>query len=268
MHSFKSYISESSDQECGIKYGKILFGELLKKPEKDTKIEQDLTNLLLNYINYNDKNPKFDKALQQLMKCKTYFKKELTPSASGSVYRGLDIPLSSIDLPFKVKTIKEYEEYEITGFKHIETRQHRQGSSMWMAFPGTYVPRTIVESWTDNPNSSFFDKTEMYYISVMWEVPIQKNEFMFDSEYLELIRDSDPLKRMGDFYMGEDEIIRVSPKPIRGLQWVRLEKYNSYWDFPPDLTLQMGFKTSGTEDAGSKEFTSYEQGGKLIVRIT
>lgn len=266
MLNFKDYIKESQNLECGIKYGQILFGDLLGLDEKDTELEKDLTKHLLDYINHNFRDTKFTQLMQDLQKCKTYFKKELVPNAKGTMYRGLVSEGDGTHITksgLKIREIENGKLYEITGFYDYYIESDRGVRSIWLGTKGTYEPQKHVESWTDNLDSSFFRSVVGENVDIIWEVPLKKNEFVFNSEFLEEVRKNSPRRNIK--YIGEDEVLRVSDKPIKGTKWVKMSEYYSWWDFPSEFTYAMGYKDS--TEGGHLEFNCYMQNKKLMVAV-
>jgi len=264
MKSFKSYIKENVKQECGIKYGKYLFGELLGQGEKDTGEEQELLSLLGNYIlDPKHRSKKFIQALKKLRTCKTLFNKELTAKGTFA-YRGLYLygrdhesysPLFYISdlVPlYKLRPegsrSEDYDgqEISITGFDYYKIIN----SQKYIGFDTKYTPINEVESWTTTlENNSFIGS----FADVIYQIPLKQNEFIFDADFLDLIS-TKVFKYTQE--LEEYEVIRVEKRPSRAICYVKYEHVIKY--------LNDEWEGSFDEDDffGPARF----EGNKLIIR--
>lgn len=222
MKSFKQYLSESP-QECGLRYGKILFGEMIKK-EKDTPEEKRLYDFMVKWTEGKDniRSKEFVDALKKLEKCKTVFKKELEPSKSVMYrfigFNGIKHTYKDTFFPKRMENLDidvsiEGEEWILTG-GYDDIIRENTSEKIWLGFEEEYTPANEVESWTDNWKTYISGYKQYGYV---WKSPIIKNEVIFDSKFLESLRENTPSVRG---FVGEDEIIRISKKPIKGTAYI------------------------------------------------
>lgn len=232
MRDFKDFILENREDPCHVRYGKILFGELRNMPEKDTPEESTLALMLDDYLKSGVRSKKMIDALKNLQRCRTYFKKELIPSENDTVFRAImqdkPHPMSRNNITLIEQSTKNT--YKIEGNWDL-VRDNPRMQSYYVGYKGSvYKPRSEVESWTDNIDSDFFTDPDLHVVSdlnTLWEIPIKKDEFIFDSKFLEELGEKHDL-------MGEHEVLRISNKPIRGIEWIRI--YKEYkWVFLPDI---------------------------------
>jgi hypothetical protein len=88
MKKFKQLINESRGA-CGVKFGKHLFGEYLKKAEKDTKDEREIFYDIIDWLMNGISTKKIQNSLKHLQKCKTYYSNILTPNKVNTMFRAI-----------------------------------------------------------------------------------------------------------------------------------------------------------------------------------
>jgi len=217
MKTFKQ-LQEMSKKECGIKYGKILFGEF-RGLEDDTEYEADVFRGLSKYIRDGFRTPKFIHALKELKTCKTIFKKELQPKENRTIFRGLGEKIT----PYGKLTFEKTKDlYEVGGFDYFVDN----GDFFWFGYEGLYKPKFRVEGWSDR-EFSYFIKEEPHFI--IWEIPVNHKDLLFDSEFLNKVG------KQFD-YIDEYEILRVSKAPVKGIRWEFWSKYNIYTEYQNIIT--------------------------------
>ena len=169
----------------------VLFGDVKADPEKDTKVEQEISSAILDFM--HDSTPQNKKkayaALRYLDKFKNIFPDDLMPDTK-EVYRGTAI------------SIDQFVEYYTQGKLELNTTMGRH------RFEGrfTYRPRSNIQSWTTDYNiaTSFGNTTDNIRVTLFAKV---NNSFILNSS----------INRYFSRYTGtnEDEIIRLSKRPIQ-----------------------------------------------------
>lgn len=216
MKSFKSYIKESKE-ECGLRYGKILFGEIFGKKEKDTSEEQDLLSMLRTYFINGYRSKDIDTALHQLKQCKTVFKKQLY-SGESYMYRHLRFKnqkdyregiSSHLMKKLEVEVIRPGKEWAIRNNKKFHF--YIIGQDQFLSIKNIpYYPKYTVESWAAERRNSFSENSRSDYFV---KTEVDENDVIFDVEFL------DQLKVKLDSYPGEVEFLRINNSPIKNCEY-------------------------------------------------
>ncbi len=186
--SFRDYLDEAiSKDKAQELYGKILFGDLLEKGERDTKIEERIYKLMQEFVLGKGMDRYFLKFLKELRDAKVHFPDVLKPDAK-IVYRGSRIDKHILENLTDGKTFKgEYQK-----FNYI------------------YEPRGKIQSFTTKFSvaiSEFFQEYEADETPIVYEVKTD-DDFLFSSKIMNMLNQ---IVRLDPEY----EILRISQKPLK-----------------------------------------------------
>lgn len=214
---YESLINEVEIQACVTKFGQELFGSQLGGSEKNTPLEDDYLEKIIDFTDGSygyDIEPSFVKALQSLKGCVQQYPEILIPEKTN-VYRGLTIPVK----------------YFIKNRQQIELQKEN---------PYVYKAKNKIQSWSTNFDSASifgshdilnevankidFDslKTpegrkallkdmidEDLRIAFVLQYTSNENEYIFKSKYLKQLSKAEY----------EDELLRFDNKPINVIAW-------------------------------------------------
>lgn len=194
-------ISKEKSKEL---YGKYLFGELLNKSERDTKLESKIYLLLKQYIQESEINDRFINLLKELRDSKVHFPDILKPDANV-VYRGsvIDLHKEGIDLQdAKFEKRLKWNFYIINNYNYKSQNKLQSYSTSFK----------IAHNFAYNSEATSHNKNA---VPCIYEVKVQ-DDFLFNTYITNLIA-----KKVG--HNPEDEIIRLSNKPIKAKLYIEIE---------------------------------------------
>lgn len=165
----------------------VMFGDIKKNPEKDTKIEKYIFDMISNYIRsgFMPEKRKLAGILKKLQQLKNEYSVDLQPPKSY-LYRGLN-------------TKRE--------FYKMATSKKKVGKNP-VKIKTTYKPKSQIESWTSNERiaKNFMDENDYRYPGVI-KVRSPDDSFILNPKLTNVISNE---------FLGEQEyeVLRVSTQPI------------------------------------------------------
>ena len=195
---FSKILTEDTKADAVAEFGEWLFGEIRKKNEPDTDSEKKLIDAILKFKDDNKLFPK--NIIKKLQKIRSVYPDVLKPKDSVA-YRGTRVELTD-DLRKKIKKTKP------VGFPN--------GFSYYM-LDYTYKSNREITSWTNDLSGAYefadfkrgYDpKKKQNAIPAVVRASPLDDTFFFTPEITNLLA--------YDILDAEDEIIRLSKKPLKG----------------------------------------------------
>ena len=220
MKSYQQFLAESRQSKTEEKYGKILFGNLRKLPEKDTKLERETLRKVYDFIHdsfgkYMSKS--VSEVLHELLKIKKEYPDVLEPNSYSQLYRGITLQSRR---PGHEKMFEDVKKQILaipaTDLKQLQ--KHRYSKNYFeLPKPITYKPLSEVQSWTLSSDVAtiFSGENELREgtISVFFAAKPPRKEMLFNTDFTNTAGN---YALSGPNYIGaEHEIVRISKKPLK-----------------------------------------------------
>jgi hypothetical protein len=206
LKSFTQMLDEKtvSKEECVKRFEKFVFGEVLGKKEKDTKIEARIFDALYSFFFAGDNSSKIGgekatriiTAIKKLLECKKYFN-ILKETKKPYIYRGMTMTEKDIIPIIKKSKTLTLEPDDLWDVHHSLNTEMK------------YTPFSGAQSWTTNLNVArqFAAKGEgSGQVEVILKLDVKKNRdsLLFRGDITNRIKKK---ARLG--FGNEDEVIRV-----------------------------------------------------------
>lgn len=195
-------------EQNDIDFGSYLFGEFKayynKIIEKDTPYESDIFKLIFDFIGGSfdrvEKPKVLIDALKTLLSQKNKYPEILKPKDKGILYRGTSISKSEFE---KLSFVDDKKIKMIHGNEIVTSNTYY-----------IYKSRNEIQSWSTDINTSFSFRglKSSGEINIVLACDIPESEILFSSKFLNIINKKVFGSSAG---LGEDEIIRVSKKPLK-----------------------------------------------------
>ena len=183
-------------------FEKVFFGNLKRNPEKDTKVEKNVYQIIRTFIKSSEPlvKDRAYKMLKNLSTLKNAYPDDLIPKAKY-VYRGTrsknDRIIKIIHQPNLMEKIVKIEDHPSEGYH-----------SFFIKFNDIYTPKSPIQSWTTDINVGLkFMRYKLEGILLKAKVD---DDFILTAEITNLITSDITEKDISP----ESEIIRISQKPI------------------------------------------------------
>lgn len=218
---YESVVNEAGIKGCVAKFGNELFGTELGGTEKNTELENDYLDKIIDFtdISYgHDIDPLFVSALKTLKGCMTQYPEVLIPE-NARVYRGITIPIKYFIDNKQQIFVDAKNEYVYKANNKIQSWSTSYESASM--FGGQEILNEIAKKIDldlfNTPESRRNLLSDLIAEDLRIGVVIQYNtnpeEFIFKSKYFSKLSSVDI----------EEEVIRFDNKPINVIAWFNVE---------------------------------------------
>lgn len=186
--------------DCREIFQKEIFGWISQ--ETDTDDEALIRKAVIKgWISANIATPKVIKAFQQLMKCKSKYPLALKPRTGERVYRGFG---NQQNVEAILKSANQ-SDFKKDGDRYFFNKNY------------VYKPHRPLQSFSRTLRAAEEFAYSGYHNMVF--ITNTNKDFIFTKDFMEYMEDQ-------VWLTGEDEIVRVSKKPMKGSLRINVDTYN------------------------------------------